>query len=142
VYVIDASVHVADARPQDPNHAEARTFLDRVASQGWEVVLPTIVLAEVAAAISRGMGYPDVARRMVGALRRQPHFRFVAVDDPLGELAAEVAAEFQIRGCDAVYVALALCSGATLITLDREQQTRVPDGLLARTPAQQLAALA
>jgi predicted nucleic acid-binding protein len=141
MYVIDASVHVADARPQDPNHAEARAFLDRVAEEGWPVVLPTIVLAEVAAAISRGMGVPDVARRAAAILWRQPHFRFLAVDDLLGDQAAEVAAEAQIRGCDAVYVALALLHGATLITLDREQQARVPDDMAARTPAQELAVL-
>ena len=142
MYVIDASVHVADARPQDPNHAEARAFLDHVAEEGCAVVLPTIVLAEVAAAISRGMGVPDVARRATAILRRQPHFRFLAVDDRLGDLAAEVAAGAQIRGCDAVYVALALQHGATLITLDREPQARVPDGMAARTPAQELATLA
>jgi predicted nucleic acid-binding protein len=142
MYVVDASVHVADARPQDPNHAEARAFLDRVAADGCAVLVPTIVLAEVASAISRGMGYPDVARRVTAVLRRQPHCQFVPVDGLLGDLAAGVAADSQIRGCDAVYVALALQHGAVLITLDREQQTRAPHDVDARTPAQELAALA
>lgn len=141
MYVVDASVHVADMRPQDPNHAQARAFLDCVADNGWAVVLPTIVLAEVAAAISRGMGAPDVALRVATGLRKQPHFRFAAVDDLLGHLAAEVAAGAQMRGCDAVYVALALEHGAVLVTLDGEQQVRAPSGVTARTPAQELAAL-
>jgi hypothetical protein len=57
-------------------------------------------------------------------------------------LAAELAADSQVRGCDPVYVALALQYSALLITLDREQQARVPSGIAARTPAQELAALA
>jgi predicted nucleic acid-binding protein len=142
MYVIDASVHVADARPQDPNHAEARAFLDHVAANRCAVVLPTIVLAEVAAAISRGMGHPRVARLVTAVLRRQPHFQFVPVDGMLGDLAAEVAAQSQIRGCDAVYVALALQRSAVLITLDREQQARAPRDVEARSPAQEMAARA
>jgi predicted nucleic acid-binding protein len=56
MYVIDASVHVADARPQEPHHVEARTLLARMAAENYPVYLPEVVLAEVAAAISRGTG--------------------------------------------------------------------------------------
>jgi predicted nucleic acid-binding protein len=139
MYVIDASVHVADARPQEPHHAQARNLLGRLAGEGWPVYLPTIVLAEVAAAISRGTGRPNLARRLIATLQRVPHFRFVPVDDDLGQLAAELAAEHQIRGCDAVYVALAQQCGATLITLDGQQRERVPPGVVAHTPAEELA---
>lgn len=142
MYVVDASVLVADARPQDPHHPEARLFLDCAAALGWTVRLPAIVLAEVAAAISRSTGSPDLARKVAAVLRRQPNFEFVPVDAMLGDLAADVAAESQVRGCDAVYVALAIQSGSVLITLDREQEARVPRGVEARTPSQELAALA
>jgi predicted nucleic acid-binding protein len=141
VYIIDASVHVADARPQEPRHAEARALLSRIAQEGWTVILPTICMAEISAAISRGAGKPDLARRLVAALRRVPHFEWVAVDEKLGELAAELAAEYQIRGCDAVYVALAQQGGATLISLDHQQRERVPADVIARTPAEELARL-
>ena len=56
--------------------------------------------------------------------------------------AAELAAQQQIRGCDAVYVALARQRGAVLITLDRQQRDRVPPDVVARTPAQELAEMA
>jgi predicted nucleic acid-binding protein len=56
MYVIDASVHVADARPQEPYHIEARTLLARMAAENHPVYLPEVVLAEIAAAISRGTG--------------------------------------------------------------------------------------
>jgi predicted nucleic acid-binding protein len=139
VYVIDASVHVADARPHEPHHAEARALLARVAAEQRAVYLPTIVLAEIAAAISRGTGRPTLARRLIATLQRVPHFQFVPVDDALGQLAAELAAERQIHGCDAVYVALAQRQGATLITLDCQQRERVPPGIVAHTPAEELA---
>ena len=139
MYVIDASVHVADARPRELHHAKARELLARIAAEGQVVYLPMIVMAEVAAAISRGTGRPILARRMTAALLRVPHFQFVPVDDALGRLAAQVAADHQIRGCDAVYVALAQQKGATLITLDRQQQERVPPTITARTPAEELA---
>ena len=141
MYVIDASVHVADARPQEPHHAEAQALLAQVAAERRVVCLPAIVLAEVAAAISRGTGRPVLARRLTAALRRVPHFQFVPVDDALGQLAADLAAQHQIHGCDAIYVALAQQRGATLITLDHQQRERVPPGVVARTPAEELVAI-
>jgi predicted nucleic acid-binding protein len=142
MYVIDASVHVADARPQERWHAEARAFLGRAQQGEWTVYVPMIALAEIAAAISRGARQPVLARRLIAALRRVPHFEFVAVDEPLGQLAAELAADHQIRGCDAVYVALARQRGVTLITLDRQQRERVPSDVTARTPQEELGWLA
>lgn len=139
MYVIDASVHVADARPQEPHHAQARELLARIAAESQVVYLPVIVLAEVAAAISRGTGQPILAQRLTAALLRVPHFRFIPVDDALGHTAAQLAAVHQIYGCDAVYVALAQQKEATLITLDRQQRERVPPGITARTPAEELA---
>jgi len=138
VYVIDASVIVADARPQESSHADARAILEHVAAGGAITVLPTIVLAETAAAISRGTGRPTLARRLIAAMVRVPHYQFVAVDADLGRRAAALAADHCIRGCDSVYVALAQREGATLITLDRQQLTRAPSSVTVHTPAQEL----
>jgi len=140
--VIDASVLVADIRPEEPHHAEARTFLQRAASEGWAIYLPVIVLPEIAAAISRGTGDPILARRFVAAVQRIPHYDILPVLRDLSELAADLAAEYRIRGCDAVYVALAQQHGATLITLDRQQRERVPPSIVARSPAEALSELA
>lgn len=139
MYVIDASVHVADARPQEPSHAEARTLLARLAAERHAVYLPEITLAEVAAAISRGTGQPAVAEHLVAVLRQVPHFHYIPVDATLGDLPATISARYQVRGCDAVYVALAQQRRATLITLDRQQQERVPPDVIARAPAEELA---
>ena len=142
MYVIDTSVHVADARPQEPHHDEARAMLAWIASQDIPVFLPEIVLAEIAAGISRGTGQIAVAQRLVGTLRRVPQFVFVSVDHTLGDLAADIAARYQIRGCDAVYVALAQQRDAVLITLDRQQRERVPPHIIARSPAEEMARVA
>ena len=141
MYVIDASVHVADARPQEPHHEQARELLSRLTAKDRVVYLPVNVLAEIAAAISRGTSQPVLAQRWVSAIRNIPNFEFVPVSDELGLLAAELAAQQQIHGCDAVYVALARERGAVLITLDRQQRDRVPPDVVARTPAQELAEL-
>jgi predicted nucleic acid-binding protein len=136
MYVVDASVHVAEMRPSEPHHSEARAFLDHVRNG------PIIVLAEVAGGISRGTGQPDLARRLTGLLERVPNFVFVPVDETLGQQAAEIAAGFQIRGCGSVYVALAGQLGATPITLDNEQRQRAPSAVVAQTPAEALSVIA
>jgi predicted nucleic acid-binding protein len=135
MYVVDASVHVADARPEEPHHAEAHALLARLAAEGQLVYLPEIILAEVAAAVSRGTGSSALARRLIAALRRVPHFQFVPIDADLGDLAASLAAQCRLRGCDAVYVALAQQRDIPLITLDRQQRLRVPEKVKAYTPA-------
>lgn len=141
MYVVDASVYIADMRPSEPHHAEARAFLGHVRQTGAEVYSPVIVLAEVAAGIARGTGRPPLARRLTALLQRMPNFIFVPVDEPLGELAAEIAATHQIRGCDAVYVALAHRLSAPLVTLDAEQRRRAPAVVAAQTPAATLTTL-
>ena len=141
MFVVDASVHIADMRPSEPHHREARAFLDYARQTGEEVYGPIIVLAEVAAGIARGTGRPGLARWLTGLLQRIPNFTFIPVDEPLGGLAAEIAAAHQIRGCDAVYVALAQQLGAPLVTLDSEQRQRAPAVVVAQTPAAALAAV-
>ena len=66
---------------------------------------------------------------------------FVPIDNALGQQAAALAAEHQIRGCDALYAGLAEGRGATLITLDRQQRERVPSQLEAHTPVEALTIL-
>lgn len=141
MFVVDASVYIADVRPSEPHHAEARAFLDHVRQSGEEVYSPIIVLAEVAAGIVRGTGRPSLARRLTALLQHVPNFTFVPVDGSLGQMAAEVAASHQIRGCDAVYVALAQRLNASLVTLDVEQRRRTPAVVAAQTPAAALTAL-
>lgn len=139
--VVDASVLIADMRPSEPYHREARAVLDRIRSGIEPAHSPVIALAEVAGGISRATGRPDLARRLTDLLRRTQGITFLPVDEILGSLAAETAAVHQVRGCDAVYIALAQQLGAILVTLDGAQRERVPSGVVATTPAQALAAI-
>jgi predicted nucleic acid-binding protein len=141
VYVIDTSVYMADAQPAEPYHAVAFGLLQRIAAKNWQIYAPTIVLAELAASIARNTGNPVLARQFVTELSLQPHIEIIAVDVLLGNLAADLAAQHRIRGCDAIYVALALRRNAVLITLDRQQRERVPTTVTARTPSEELAFL-
>jgi predicted nucleic acid-binding protein len=62
-------------------------------------------------------------------------FRLLKEDDK----AADVAAQYRLRGSDAVYATVALRFGSTLVTLDREQRVRFAEALTARYPAEALA---
>ena len=64
-FVIDASVFVADAQPQEPFHADANLLLETLAAHGRVLHAPAIVLSEIAAALARGAGAPDLAREAV-----------------------------------------------------------------------------
>jgi len=138
-FVIDASVFVADARIPEPFHTDANRLLETLAARGCVMHTPAIVLSEIAAALARGAGDPVLAREAVNMYRQWPGVRLSAVDETLGSLAAEIAANYRIRGCDAVYVALAHVQQAVLVTLDAEQRQRTPQTIPARTPAQALA---
>jgi predicted nucleic acid-binding protein len=75
-------------------------------------------------------------REFAAALGRLPHLMTVPVDEALARQAADVAAQHRLRGSDAVYAAVALRFGSTLITLDREQRERLEAVLDVRYPGQ------
>ena len=106
--MLDASVLVAAALPNEPFHADAKALMQRLMNEGAYVYLPAIAFAEVAAAIARGAGDEQLALAVVAQYSIRPDLHRVAVDAALGDLTAEIAAKQRIRGCDAVYVALAL----------------------------------
>jgi predicted nucleic acid-binding protein len=137
-FVVDASVFVADARPPEPHHVDANRLLETLAVQRCVLHLPAIALAEMAAALARGTKDANLARAAVDLYRHWPGVRIRTVDERLAEIAAEIAAEYRLRGCDAVYVALAYVERAVLITLDGQQRERTPPILRALTPGQAL----
>lgn len=133
--VIDASVWVAAFLANDARHAEAVGFLHTLVADGAEVSAPLLALPEVAGAIARQTGNPGVAAKVVAFLREQTWIQLAPTDDALATLAASLAAQQQLRGADAIYVALAAQGDAALITLDREMLERAPERVIARTPS-------
>jgi predicted nucleic acid-binding protein len=121
--VIDASMWVSRLYLSDAHHARAESWF---AAQPADTLLvaPVIVLAEVASAVARRTGDRTMALDMVALLLASPNLRLEAVDEPMGTLAARLAAENALRGADAVYVATALRLGLPLVSLDQQQLDR------------------
>lgn len=139
VYTIDASVFLNAFNPYEMGHEESHRLLARLQEQSAPIVVPTLLLPEVAAAVSRGREDEELAREFAAALSRLPHLVLIPLDTTLARQAADVAAHYHLRGSDAVYAAVALRFGSTLVTRDREQRERVADALTVRYPAEALA---
>lgn len=133
--VIDASVYVALVNAQEPGHEASLAWYRRAIEQRATLVAPNIILAEVAAALSRGLGDPSLAVRAVGQLQRSRIITLAPVSHPLAEMAADIAARHRIRGCDALYVALAKQTGENLVTLDQQQLARGAAVVVTHAPS-------
>ncbi len=132
--VLDASVVVALFSANEPHHAASREWLVQATAVAEPLIAPVIVLAEVAAALSRAKGDPALAQQVIQLLGQGGLFELVPISLALAEQAAAVAISAQIRGCDAVYVALAQQLNQTLITLDHEQLARGTAVIHVQTP--------
>lgn len=132
--VVDASVYVALINAGEPEHASCWAWFERVQAAKEALIAPAFLLSEVAAALSRGVGDAELAHRVVRQLRYSGAIELVAVTSDLAERAAVIAADHRIRGCDAVYVALADLHGDCLVTLDRQQLERASAIVAARKP--------
>ncbi len=141
MYTIDASVFVRDLDPTEPEHAVCHTLLERLDAAGLPIIVPVLLLAELAGTVSRTRRDPMRARVVVMGLRGLPHLTFVNLDDALAQEAADLAADHRLRSADAVYVAVARRYGTVLVTLDTEQRTRGAALVTALTPAEAFAQL-
>lgn len=132
--VIDASVYVALMNPNEAEHASCWAWFENAKGVQEEIAAPVILLAETAAALSRGVGDPDLALRAVQLARNTSLIELTPVTLPLAERAASIAAQHRIRGCDAVYVALAEQLDTPLVTLDPQQLERAVAIVRAHRP--------
>ena len=135
---IDASVFVSAFSPAEAAQRDSKTFMTRVRETSAPVIVPTLVLPEVAAAISRGQGKPELGIAFALELVNFPNLILVDVDESLAKLAVETAAHHRLRGSDAVYAAVALRFSSLLVTLDTEQRECLKDVLTVYFPAQAL----
>jgi predicted nucleic acid-binding protein len=130
LYTIDASVFLNAFNPFEEGHQDSRRLLALLQEQAAPIIVPTLLLPEVAAAIARGRDDAELARRFAATLKRLPHLVWVPLDETLAQQAAEVAAQYRLRGSDAVYAGVALRFGSTLVSLDRVIPAQEPAGLL------------
>ena len=132
--VIDASVTIALVNAREREHASSWAWFEQARMADESIVAPVILLSEVAAALSRGVGDPALAHRVVQQLARSAVIDLIPVTLAMAEQAAWIAAEHRIRGCDAVYVALADHLSDTLVTLDQQQLERGAALVTVRAP--------
>jgi len=137
-YTLDASVFVNAFNPYEPGHEESHRLLAKMQEMAVPIIVPTLLIPEVAAAVARGRDDTDLARRFATRLRELPHLILRPLDETLALQAADIAAQHRLRGNDAVYAAVALRFGSTLVTLDHEQRERVASVICARLPAEAL----
>ena len=135
---VDASVFVAAIRTQEKYHHSSREFLRRVQAGRTDVFCSALILAECGAAIARGTGDSVLAKELVRLVENLSILRLVALDAALARQAAQIDIANHLRGADAVYVAVAQASNATLVTRDTEMLRRCPSAVSTVTPEQWL----
>ncbi len=122
--VVDASVLVSAAWPSDGNHQISRAWLQGYIRSSETMTAPVLIFSEVGGALMRRTQRTGLTVRVLQRIRLLPRFMPVPVDTVLGDDAADLAIALQLRGADAVYVALAAQLSVPLITWDREQLVR------------------
>jgi predicted nucleic acid-binding protein len=139
-FTVDASVFVNAFNAHEEGHAGSFAFLDAVQRHGDPIIVPTLLLPEVAAALSRASHDPAGALQYAAAAAALPHVTLVALTPALARQAAELAATHRLRGADAVYVAVAKRYGTVLVSCDVEQRSRSGAVIECETPDEALAA--
>lgn len=122
---VDASVFISAFTPSEPAHAASKLRMEHIRNAGIPIIVPALVVPEIAAALTRGQNKPDLGLAFAEQVASLPNLTLVSVDKGLAKLAAETAATYKLRGSDAVYAAVALRFGTQLVTLDREQLERL-----------------
>jgi predicted nucleic acid-binding protein len=137
-YTVDASVFVNAFNPHEDGHAESLAILAAIQDRGDPVIVPTLVLPELASAVARASDDSAGALQYADATAALPHLTTVALSSAMTRQAAELAATHRLRGADAVYVAVARRYGTTLVSRDEEQRSRASAIITCQTPEEAL----
>ena len=95
-YTVEASVFLNAFNPYEVGHEESHVLLARLQEQSVPIIVPTLLLTEVAAAVSRGREDEELAREFAATLSRLPHLVLVPLDTALAQQAANVAAQHRL----------------------------------------------
>lgn len=124
--------------PHEEGHEESLALLVAIQEHDDPIIVPTLLVAEVAAAVARASDDSVGALQYAYATTTLPHVTAVALTSTLARQAAELAATHRLRGADAVYVAIARRYGTTLVSRDEEQRSRGLAVVTCQTPEQAL----
>jgi predicted nucleic acid-binding protein len=137
-YTVDASVFVNAFNPHEDGHEESLAILAAIQERDDPIIVPTLLVAEIASAVARASDDSVGALQYAYATAALPHVTAVALTSSLTRQAAELAATHRLRGADAVYVAIARRYGTTLVSRDEEQHSRGSAVVTCQTPEQAL----
>jgi len=137
-YTVDASVFVNAFNPHEAGHAVSLQILTTIQERGDPVIVPTLLLVEVAAAVARASDDSAGAIQYAIATAALPHLTLITLTPAMARHAAELAADHRLRGADAVYLAVARRYGTTLVSRDDEQRARGAGVAPCQTPEEAL----
>lgn len=137
--VVDASVLVSAVKPDEPGYHAADRLLNWWVERQARLIVPAIAIPEVLGAAARNARRPLLGRQLLAEYRSRSNFVVIPVDVDLAESAGDIALSQHLKGCDAIYVALARRLKVPLVTLDREQRDRAPADVEVLLPDEALA---
>ena len=139
-YTVDASVFVNAFNPHEDGHTGSLAILAAIHQAGDPVIVPTLLLPEIASAVARASHDSAGALIYANATAALPHLTLIPLTAATAHQAAELAANHRLRGADAVYLAVARRYGTALVSRDEEQRTRGSAVVTCQTPEEALTA--
>ena len=91
-FTVDASVFLNAFNPYKEGHQDTQRQLALMQGRALPIIVPTLLLPEIAAAIGRGRDDTALARSFTHTLSQLPHLVWVPLDESLAQQAADVAA--------------------------------------------------
>jgi predicted nucleic acid-binding protein len=131
---IDASVFVNAFSSAEVGSDKSWDFITGLKENNIQIIVPTLLLTEVAAAVARKQNNTELALNLMVEIQNLPNITLIDLDESLAESAAEIAATYRLRGSDAVYAAVAKRFATELVTLDTEQLQRMKKAVKVRKP--------
>ena len=124
--------------PHEHGSTESLRVLTMIQERGEPVIVPTLLVAEIAAAVARATNDGAGALRYAQATAALAHVTFVSLTPTVARQAAELAVSHRLRGADAVYLAVARRYGTTLVSRIEEQRTLGAAVVICQTPEEAL----
>lgn len=124
---------------REEHHEFSKKLMEKIEREKILVIVPEILLPEIASAIARGTGDEKKAFEFVNKIVELPNFLFIPIDRELALFASNIAAKYKLRGSDSVYVAVSKLFEVKLVTLDKEQREKAVKVIEVKTPEEEMA---